>query len=345
VPEAGSPQPSPMPSWAEIRARHRIHEDEALLALDKPTGISVMGERHDLDLVRLAEAAGERLFPVHRIDKATSGLILFARELRFHGDLTRQFQRRTAGKCYLVLTRTRSCGLPAAGTIDLPLSVGRKNRVRIAASRTDILADLPPSAISGSASSGSAVSGSASAGPVGAGASGPGGASGAAGSEPAEPEEGRWTVPAGSVFDQVPVYPSVTTFVRLWEGGEFTLLAATPVTGRRHQIRVHLAWIGHPIVGDPLFDRAPTTRTLLHSWRLMIDAGGRRLHLEAPPGPDFWTAVDGLIPPDLPAALPDLVTWDPPAQVPAAAVAPEEPARSSRRPAAARRRRSGGRAH
>nr|AYF60911.1 ribosomal large subunit pseudouridine synthase A [uncultured Frankia sp.] len=126
-----------MTDWAEVRRLHTIYEDDAVLALDKPVGISVMGERHDTDLVRLAADAGEELFPVHRIDKVTSGVVLFARELRFHGDLTRQFQRRTVDKRYLALTRTRS--LPTTGTIDLPLSVGRKSRVRVRVSafRTD----------------------------------------------------------------------------------------------------------------------------------------------------------------------------------------------------------------
>lgn len=251
-------------TWASLRARHLVHEDETMLALDKPAGISVMGERHDTDLVRLAAALGEELFPVHRIDKVTSGLILFARELRFHGDLTRQFARRTVDKCYLALTRTR--GLPAAGIIDLPLSVGRKNRVRIAANRADILAEPAGDALC-------------------------------------------WTVRSGAAFDHVRVYPSVTTFVRVWEGGEFTLLAATPVSGRRHQIRVHLAWIGHPIDGDPLFDRAATGRALLHSWRLALDVGGQRRRLEAPPGDDFWTPTAGLLPGSLTAELPALVPW------------------------------------
>lgn len=242
---------SPAPDrWATIRAERLVHADDALLVLDKPAGISVMGERHDLDLVRLAAAAGEQLYPVHRIDKVTSGLILFARELRFHGDLTRQFQQRTVEKTYLALTRTR--GLPAAGAIDLPLSVGRKNRVRIAAHRADILAEYPT-----------------------------------------DPLTGRWTVRPGAVFGEVRSYPSVTTFVRLWEGGEFTLLAATPVTGRRHQIRVHLAWIGHAIDGDPLFGGSSTStgRAMLHSWRLGIDSAGSRNRFEAAPGADFWAPI------------------------------------------------------
>ncbi|EIV94143.1 RluA family pseudouridine synthase [Frankia sp. QA3] len=264
-----------MADWAEIRRVHTIYEDDAVLVLDKPAGISVMGERHDTDLVRLAADAGEELFPVHRIDKVTSGVVLFAKELRFHGDLTRQFQRRTVGKRYLALTRTR--GLPAAGTIDLPLSVGRKNRVRVAANRADITAsrrrpgDLLPS--------GDLL------------------ASGEA------PDGRHWSVPPGAVFGHVRTYPSVTTIARVWEGGEHTLLAATPQTGRRHQIRVHLAWIGHPIEGDPLFDRAPVTRTFLHSWRLAFDAawaGGSRVEVEAPVGADFLAPLADRLPDGIP---------------------------------------------
>jgi tRNA pseudouridine32 synthase/23S rRNA pseudouridine746 synthase/23S rRNA pseudouridine1911/1915/1917 synthase len=248
--------------WSSLRNTCVLFEDEAVLVLNKPAGISVMGERHETDIVRLAKDSGEELFPVHRIDKVTSGAILFAKELRFHGDLTRQFNRRTVAKAYLAITR--STGLPEWGTIDLPLSVGRKNRVRIAAERAAIVADA-----------------------------------------------GRWSVAPDAVFTHVRTYPSVTTFATVCAGHQDTLLVVRPVTGRRHQIRVHLAWIGHEINGDPLFDRgtknfdrgtknkdgkdkAATTRTLLHSWRLAFDAawlGGERIDLAAPPGPDFWAPV------------------------------------------------------
>src|SRR5947208_15192180 len=96
--------------WAEIRDPCVLVEDEAILVLNKPAGWSVMGERHETDLVRMAQEAGEELFPVHRIDKVTSGAVLFAKALRFHGDLTRQFNKRSLEKAYLVLTRSR--GLP-----------------------------------------------------------------------------------------------------------------------------------------------------------------------------------------------------------------------------------------
>jgi tRNA pseudouridine32 synthase/23S rRNA pseudouridine746 synthase len=224
--------------WDEVRAGREVLADDDLLVLDKPAGWSVMGERHDTDLVRLARDAGETLWPAHRIDKVTSGLVLFARRLEVHGALTRQFAERTVAKTYLAVAT--GTGLPPTGTIELPLSVGRKNRVRIAAPREAITR-----------------------------------------------EGDRWGVPDDAV-QAGDVYPSTTTFERLAEADGRTLLAVSPLTGRRHQIRVHLAWIGHALVGDPLFEKSPTTRTGLHAWRLgFTGPDGTRHDLEAPPGDDF----------------------------------------------------------
>ena len=244
----------PVSDWAQIRAGTVLYEDDAALVLNKPAGLAVMGERHDSDLVRMAEDAGEKLYPAHRIDKVTSGALLLAKDLSLHGDLTRQFSRRTVDKVYLAITPTT--GLPERGTIELPLSVGRKNRVRVAANRAAIAFD---------------------------------------------PALSCWSVPPDELFREVRTYPSTTTFLTVAGDEGHTLLAVCPVTGRRHQIRVHLAWIGHPIEGDPLFGRAgrdgtAAGRTLLHSWRLGFDAawaGGRRIQVEAPPGPDFWAALPG----------------------------------------------------
>lgn len=259
-----------MTEWAQLRAGRVVLEDEAVLVLNKPAGISVTGERHDTDLVRLAREAGEELFPVHRIDKVTSGAVLLAKELRWHGGLTRQFSKQTVAKAYLAITAPG--GLPTAGTIDLPLSAGRKNRVRVAAQRAAIVADWA---------------------------------------------EGRWSVPQAAVFGQVRVYPSVTSFRTLWQDRDRALLLVWPTTGRRHQIRVHLAWIGHPIAGDPLFRSASAStaasaaagggaasgggaaggdaaRAYLHSWRLEFDAAwrdGARVRVEAPPGDGFWVPL------------------------------------------------------
>ncbi|ONM50427.1 RluA family pseudouridine synthase [Nocardia donostiensis] len=230
--------------WPDLRDRCRILEDDAVLALNKPAGIAVTGERHDTDIVQAAEAAGETLYPVHRIDKVTSGLVLLAKELAAHGPLTRQFNKQTARKTYLAVVATGAEPLPDAGVIELPLSVGRKNRVRIAAPRERI-----------------------------------------------QHEAGRWFVAPGDVLD-TKNYPSTTRFATLARHGDHTVLALRPVTGRRHQIRVHLAWIGHAIIGDPLFDKSGThQRAHLHSWRLTLAAdwrAGAQLDLEAPPDPAFW---------------------------------------------------------
>lgn len=69
--------------------------------------------------------------------------------------------------------------------------------------------------------------------------------------------------------------------------GDASLLALRPITGRTHQLRVHMRWLGHPILGDPLYAgraRGSAPRLLLHAWRLAIvlPGGGRRTVFEAP---------------------------------------------------------------
>ncbi|MDG4766651.1 RNA pseudouridine synthase [Solwaraspora sp. WMMD406] len=259
--------------WTELRAGAVLFEDDTALVLNKPSGVSVMGERHGTDLARLAEEAGEPVFPVHRIDKNTSGAVLFAKDLRHHGDLTRQFNRRTVEKVYLAVASAAAdaAPLPEVGLVDLPLSVGRKNRVRVAGNRADIGFDAATA---------------------------------------------RWSLPVGAEFDHVKTYPSQSRLTDVAAGSDrvttgsgtpaadatHRLLAVAPLTGRRHQIRVHLAWIGHPIVGDPLFDRTAADnglRTHLHAWRLGFDTtDGKRVDVTATPDADFWQPLPSGAPDD-----------------------------------------------
>jgi 23S rRNA pseudouridine1911/1915/1917 synthase len=73
------------------------------------------------------------------------------------------------------------------------------------------------------------------------------------------------------------------------------LLEASPVTGRTHQIRVHLASIGHPVVADPVYGHpAPfLDRQFLHAWRLSFThpLTSAALSLEAPLPPDLEAAL------------------------------------------------------
>lgn len=80
--------------------------------------------------------------------------------------------------------------------------------------------------------------------------------------------------------------------------GDYTLIEAEPVTGRTHQIRVHLASIGHPVVGDAVYGRRktslPVLRQFLHARRLGFKhpLTGQRLELEAPLPEELAVVLD-----------------------------------------------------
>ncbi len=82
--------------------------------------------------------------------------------------------------------------------------------------------------------------------------------------------------------------PSRTDWWCLERGDGWCRLRLEPHTGRSHQLRVHLAWLGHPILGDPLYgparSRGAAGRLRLHAWRLDLvhPRTGEPLSLEAP---------------------------------------------------------------
>jgi len=241
----------PQLNWPEFRSQALLLEDSEMLVLNKPAGISVVGDQHEADIVQLAVQAGEQLLPVHRIDKVTTGIVIFAKNQAAHGNLTRQFNKRTVDKRYLIITKT--VGLPPEGVIDLPLTTGRKGLVRVAAPRTSIRFDE---------------------------------------------QKKLWWVPKADQLANKKLYPSVTKFATLWSDQEFSLLLAQPLTGRKQQLRIHFAWIGHPIFADPLFDKSELQagwQSCLHSWRLAFDAAWRnpaRVQVEALPSAEFWRPVE-----------------------------------------------------
>ena len=103
-----------------------LYEDEQLLAADKPAGVLSAPDNWDPDLpvavVLLAKGRG-RLWPVHRIDKDTTGVLLLARSEDAHRALSRAFETRTVTKVYRTLVR----GVPdwTESSCDLPLSPDR----------------------------------------------------------------------------------------------------------------------------------------------------------------------------------------------------------------------------
>ena len=110
-----------------------IHEDDSIIAVNKASGISVAGERWDEDAPRLdfllkqeltlqEKTNGEpALFTVHRIDKDTSGLVIFAKDRETHKSLSTAFEFRRAEKTYIAVIHGRPFWPDGKTKCDLPL--------------------------------------------------------------------------------------------------------------------------------------------------------------------------------------------------------------------------------
>lgn len=219
-----------------------LHEDEDVLAVDKPAGEPVIPAREEPVEAclqkRLESARGERLFVVHRIDRQASGVVVFARHPQAHRRLSLAFENRLVKKSYLAFVS--GVLQPLKGHLDLPLHRARKGKMR-----------------------------------------------------PARPGE-RGQLASATDYETL----------RVWRfGGEKTSqVEARPITGRHHQIRVHLRAGEAPILFDPLYGRghtphaladAPCRRLALHARRIELPApaGGPRLVIEAPLAPDLQSLL------------------------------------------------------
>ena len=188
-----------------------IYEDEDILVIDKPAGLTVHPApghpSHTLVNAILAHCPGlatsnEPMRPgiVHRLDKDTSGLIVIAKNDFAREYLAAQFKGRTVTKGYLVLVKGRLS--PEQGIIEAP--IGRDPHIR---------------------------------------------------RKMAIVEDGK----EASTQYQVRKYLD-----------NYTLIEVTPLTGRTHQIRVHMSAIGCPVVGDPIYGikSAHLNRQFIHAYRL-----------------------------------------------------------------------------
>jgi tRNA pseudouridine32 synthase/23S rRNA pseudouridine746 synthase len=195
-----------------------LYADESMLVFDKPAGLlSVPGRGEDKQDCLSARA--QRQFSdarvVHRLDMATSGLMVMARGAAAQRHLNVAFASRDIAKRYVAVVHGH---LPAPaerwGVIDLPIIVDWPNRPRRV---------IDP--ISG------------------------------------KPSLTRWRV-----LTQAPAGLALTSPV--------TRIELEPVTGRSHQLRVHLLAMGHAIAGDQLYGspevQAMASRLLLHACSLEL---------------------------------------------------------------------------
>lgn len=230
--EAGAPPERPAaaaPDSVDLAALRSwiLHEDEAIIVLNKPQGLAVQGgsatRRHLDGMLPLLAAKGARPRLVHRLDKDTSGVLVLARTAAAANALTRAFRDRTAGKLYWAIT----VGVPEAarGRIDLPL-------------------EKKP---------------------------------GTAGERMEAVDAGERAITDYAVIERM--------------GRHAAWLELVPLTGRTHQLRVHCAAMGTPILGDGKYGGraaflkdAAATRTLhLHARRLTVPHPlGGMITIEAP---------------------------------------------------------------
>ncbi len=248
----------PLPSAAVVAARSFavLHEDDDLLALDKPAGVAVHGGSGVsfgvIEQLRAARPEAKFLELVHRLDRETSGILLVAKKRSALKALQDQFRERETGKTYLALVA--GAWSPKLKVLDKPLfkylDEAGERRVRVVA-RDD--------------------------------------------------PQGMKSVSLVRVRENLSAWPGA----QAGSTGAFTLLEVTIKTGRTHQIRVHLASAGHPIVGDDKYGnfelnrqlaRTGLKRMFLHAWRLAVihPRSGDKLELQAPLPPELqqWVHHD-----------------------------------------------------
>ena len=184
-----------------------IYIDDHMLVAEKPAGLlSVPGrlpENKDCLISRLQIDYPDAL-TVHRLDMATSGLMVFARGIEAHRTLSKAFADRQVGKRYIAVV---AGALTGEGEVDLPLITDWPNRPR-------------------------------------------------------------------QMVDHDIGKPSLTRYRVLEKGEGTTRVELEPVTGRSHQLRVHMMAIDRPILGDvfyapPKIERL-SPRLLLHAARLSL---------------------------------------------------------------------------
>jgi tRNA pseudouridine32 synthase/23S rRNA pseudouridine746 synthase len=180
-----------------------VYQDESLLVVNKPAGLLAVpgrgANKQDCLSSRVQLEFPDALV-VHRLDMATSGLMLFARGVEIQRIFSQMFRERKVEKRYVAVVAGHI--EPAFGEVDLP-----------------IVADWPNRPL-----------------------------------RKIDVEHGK---------------PSLTRYLVLNSFGNSSRVELEPVSGRTHQLRVHMMSIGHPILGDALYGDASTaSRLLLHACSL-----------------------------------------------------------------------------
>ena len=210
----------PQAPWLDL-----VYRDDYIAVVNKPSGLlSVPGNQpqyYDSAMSRVKERYGF-CEPAHRLDMATSGILLFALSKAADRELKRQFREREPKKYYQALVWGHV--EQDHGVVELPLICDWENRPR----------------------------------------------------QKICFERGKRAI---TFYDVLQRYPNNTTRVKL-----------TPITGRSHQLRLHMLALGHPILGDKFYAhpqaKALSPRLCLHAESLQIQhpITGETMEFTAPVG-------------------------------------------------------------
>lgn len=174
-----------------------IYQDEYLVAINKPSGLLVHRSMLDKNETQFAmqllrDQIGQHVFPVHRLDRPTSGVLVFALSADIARKLGEQFATQIIEKTYLAIVRGH---IMEQGVIDYALK-----------EKLDKIADKMANQ-----------------------------------DKPAQQ--------AVTIFNRLDTF-ELPFAVSKYASARYSLVKLTPKTGRKHQLRRHLAHINHPIVGD-----------------------------------------------------------------------------------------------
>jgi len=202
-----------------------LYSDNDLIVINKPAGLLSVAsadenKQHALAILRKQLSSPKRavsLWPVHRLDRDTSGVLMFATSREMREAVNEGWSE--AEKTYLAVVEGRPD--PSQGCIDQPLRMESEKYQMIVGSHPD-------------------------------------------------------------------AKKAITHFKTLRTGQERTLLEVQLETGRQHQIRAHMAWLGHSLIGDSRYG-TDGPRMGLHALRLSITRPntGKRLTFEAPAPAEF----------------------------------------------------------
>jgi len=220
-----------------------VYEDEDVIVLNKPAGVLTHSKGALNEEATVASfikpkidpaMGGNRAGIVHRLDRATSGLIITAKNPRAMAWLQKQFSNRKTSKTYQAIVE--GVPTPGAAIIDAPIERNPKKpqTFRVASG-------------------------------------------------------GKAAQTKYKVLKTHSLNKEILDLLSISNGANksYSLIELQPVTGRTHQLRVHLKYIGHPIVGDSLYGHG-ADHMLLHAHKLKLSLPSGSQHSFSAPPPAYF---------------------------------------------------------